>query len=179
MLSALRVRPDRRPAAAGTGSAECRRSPARRGSLRVRLLRAWGPAGPRAPDQVAGDQRWFPSCRHLRQRFRGGWGRRGGNGRGGAGALDPTDQLLRHRQIALRPHGLHVVQQDGLPEAGRFGESHVAWNGDAEHLRAEAFFRLVGNLFAERKSTRLNSSHQIISYAVFCLKKKKKKRKKT
>src|SRR5258708_35265505 len=31
---------------------------------------------------------------------------------------------------------------------------------------------------ADRKSTRLNSSHQIISYAVFCLKKKKKKAKK-
>src|SRR5258708_24990639 len=27
----------------------------------------------------------------------------------------------------------------------------------------------------DRKSTRLNSSHQIISYAVFCLKKKKEK----
>src|SRR5258708_30236950 len=31
---------------------------------------------------------------------------------------------------------------------------------------------------SDRKSTRLNSSHQIISYAVFCLKKKKKKLKK-
>src|SRR5947208_14015414 len=31
----------------------------------------------------------------------------------------------------------------------------------------------------DRKSTRLNSSHQIISYAVFCLKKKKKEKKKT
>src|SRR5438552_6990329 len=29
----------------------------------------------------------------------------------------------------------------------------------------------------DRKSTRLNSSHQIISYAVFCLKKKNKKTK--
>src|SRR5438552_13169840 len=29
-------------------------------------------------------------------------------------------------------------------------------------------------LVVDRKSTRLNSSHQIISYAVFCLKKKKK-----
>src|SRR5207244_13635869 len=29
----------------------------------------------------------------------------------------------------------------------------------------------------DRKSTRLNSSHQIISYAVFCLKKKKKQKK--
>src|SRR5438034_1703826 len=30
----------------------------------------------------------------------------------------------------------------------------------------------------DRKSTRLNSSHTVISYAVFCLKKKKKTRKK-
>src|SRR5438034_11564636 len=37
---------------------------------------------------------------------------------------------------------------------------------------------LIGELYAEgyvdRKSTRLNSSHTVISYAVFCLKKKKK-----
>src|SRR5256885_13738703 len=32
---------------------------------------------------------------------------------------------------------------------------------------------------SDRKSTRLNSSHLVISYAVFCLKKKKKKIKKT
>src|SRR5438132_9638846 len=32
--------------------------------------------------------------------------------------------------------------------------------------------------FQDRKSTRLNSSHTVISYAVFCLKKKKKKKKK-
>src|SRR5256885_13171916 len=31
----------------------------------------------------------------------------------------------------------------------------------------------------DRKSTRLNSSHLVISYAVFCLKKKKKKYKQT
>src|SRR5947208_1755927 len=31
-------------------------------------------------------------------------------------------------------------------------------------------------LRADRKSTRLNSSHQIISYAVFCLKKKRDQR---
>src|SRR5258708_32044984 len=35
-------------------------------------------------------------------------------------------------------------------------------------------FTLV-TLVLDRKSTRLNSSHQIISYAVFCLKKKKNK----
>src|SRR5258708_29570796 len=42
-------------------------------------------------------------------------------------------------------------------------------------------FRAIGPAFTsgrvtglDRKSTRLNSSHQIISYAVFCLKKKNK-----
>src|SRR5206468_11722035 len=36
----------------------------------------------------------------------------------------------------------------------------------------------VGAQVRDRKSTRLNSSHDQISYAVFCLKKKKKKKKK-
>src|SRR3712207_7385399 len=35
------------------------------------------------------------------------------------------------------------------------------------------------SLRADRKSTRLNSSHANISYAVFCLKKKTKKKKRT
>src|SRR5256885_9093430 len=33
---------------------------------------------------------------------------------------------------------------------------------------------LLNNVEVDRKSTRLNSSHLVISYAVFCLKKKKK-----
>src|SRR6266566_7529401 len=37
--------------------------------------------------------------------------------------------------------------------------------------------RLAG--FADRKSTRLNSSHLVISYAVFCLKKKRSAKKTT
>src|SRR5690349_23220789 len=37
---------------------------------------------------------------------------------------------------------------------------------------------LARNLRVDRKSTRLNSSHVEISYAVFCLKKKKESRKK-
>src|SRR5437588_2385776 len=32
------------------------------------------------------------------------------------------------------------------------------------------------DVMSDRKSTRLNSSHTVISYAVFCLKKKKKKK---
>src|SRR5438045_581543 len=46
--------------------------------------------------------------------------------------------------------------------------------GEAYFLRAFYYFDLVNNL--DRKSTRLNSSHLGISYAVFCLKKKKIKR---
>src|SRR5258708_24159126 len=41
--------------------------------------------------------------------------------------------------------------------------------GNARHFPVVGFQRLD----QDRKSTRLNSSHQIISYAVFCLKKKK------
>src|SRR2546430_3705554 len=41
--------------------------------------------------------------------------------------------------------------------------------------RVAELFRLVG-LSPDRKSTRLNSSHSQISYAVFCLKKKNHRR---
>src|SRR2546422_4422107 len=43
----------------------------------------------------------------------------------------------------------------------------VAFDGDRAHLLDALPLRL------DRKSTRLNSSHGYISYAVFCLKKKK------
>src|SRR5258708_25673732 len=39
--------------------------------------------------------------------------------------------------------------------------------------RLKRIKQVDGRLVLDRKSTRLNSSHQIISYAVFCLKKKK------
>src|SRR5207253_9981835 len=51
--------------------------------------------------------------------------------------------------------------------------------GDARELSAPrtaagaAVFRLIRLRAGDRKSTRLNSSHVAISYAVFCLKKKK------
>src|SRR2546426_1685187 len=43
--------------------------------------------------------------------------------------------------------------------------------GDQQRLRLEQ--AKVRRPVADRKSTRLNSSHLVISYAVFCLKKKK------
>src|SRR2546426_8026652 len=40
--------------------------------------------------------------------------------------------------------------------------------------RRDAEIHELDRLAADRKSTRLNSSHLVISYAVFCLKKKKR-----
>src|SRR3712207_8625742 len=54
---------------------------------------------------------------------------------------------------------------------GRKGE----FRDQLEHLRAEGFTRVKVDGELDRKSTRLNSSHANISYAVFCLKKNKKK----
>src|SRR5690606_41187411 len=47
----------------------------------------------------------------------------------------------------------------------------------AQHVGAQGVHQLVGgdHIAQDRKSTRLNSSHVKISYAVFCLKKKIKK----
>src|SRR5258708_18086826 len=43
----------------------------------------------------------------------------------------------------------------------------------AQLMALETLLACREGLQGDRKSTRLNSSHQIISYAVFCLKKKK------
>src|SRR5205814_10286193 len=60
-------------------------------------------------------------------------------------------------------------QVDQLADEGEdvLGRQHAHVLG---HVDAEPLVELV-----DRKSTRLNSSHLGISYAVFCLKKKKKK----
>src|SRR5258708_22020236 len=42
-----------------------------------------------------------------------------------------------------------------------------------DNILVEAIYSRFARCELDRKSTRLNSSHQIISYAVFCLKKKK------
>src|SRR5258708_21805249 len=60
-----------------------------------------------------------------------------------------------------------------LPQPPREEVEHAR----VERLRERALKNLVRQLDGalgrrDRKSTRLNSSHQIISYAVFCLKKK-------
>src|SRR5258708_30511892 len=59
----------------------------------------------------------------------------------------------------------------GAPASGG-ATSHIDLTGCAAAARGPGDVGLI----PDRKSTRLNSSHQIISYAVFCLKKKKKRR---
>src|SRR5258708_30582828 len=65
-------------------------------------------------------------------------------------------------------------------ETGRGTGSSAGWSLRGEPLRRDdggvdfVADEVVEVLVLDRKSTRLNSSHQIISYAVLCLKKKKK-----
>src|SRR2546427_8436475 len=78
--------------------------------------------------------------------------------------LFPYTTLFRserspHQQ---RPRSLEVDAQMDVPHASRQLDAALA----ARHP--------AGARPADRKSTRLNSSHSQISYAVFCLKKKKK-----
>src|SRR5699024_11695880 len=83
----------------------------------------------------------------------------------------PYTTLFRSRNSAL-------VFGGDIDTAGHFDDARAL----AERLNAPAWaapslFRLPfpnkHPLFADRKSTRLNSSHVSISYAVFCLQEKK------
>src|SRR2546430_12624587 len=61
------------------------------------------------------------------------------------------------------------------PDAGKGSADRSCWLLQAPHHCID----LTGKFQPlDRKSTRLNSSHSQISYAVFCLKKKNKKKKK-
>src|SRR4051812_49903843 len=74
--------------------------------------------------------------------------------------LFPYTTLFRSDGFGLGPHD-HVVGAGDV-----LGLGHPVDLGDR---RGD-----LGGLAEDRKSTRLNSSHMSISYAVFCLKKKKK-----
>src|SRR5437899_6464001 len=62
------------------------------------------------------------------------------------------------------------------PNHGKRGRLLLASHQRSQSKRPQ--LRTRGSSMRDRKSTRLNSSHLGISYAVFCLKKKKKKEKK-
>src|SRR5258708_8831735 len=74
----------------------------------------------------------------------------------------PRSTLFPYTTLFRSEETLHsgFPRFDAHLRAQSKGEVHRARENDEE---------------ADRKSTRLNSSHQIISYAVFCLKKKKRR----
>src|SRR5688572_31599328 len=93
--------------------------------------------------------------------------------------LFPYTTLFRsdprlYRAYLLKEGLRHVFRVKG--EAGK--EALDQWLSWASRCRIPSFVRLARTIRRQdRKSTRLNSSHSQISYAVFCLKKKKKKKK--
>src|SRR5438034_5670408 len=88
-------------------------------------------------------------------------------GRGGTlrGLADCIREIRRAGKLIALPNANCTTER---------GEVHLR---EAPADRSEqAFCEFRGQMLeTDRKSTRLNSSHTVISYAVFCLKKKKKK----
>src|SRR2546430_10089080 len=74
--------------------------------------------------------------------------------------LFPYTTLFRSRLVVIERRPFHV-------QSGGFGQ--VAGG----LVPADLVFPADGRVKPDRKSTRLNSSHSQISYAVFCFKKKK------
>src|SRR5690242_21426663 len=72
--------------------------------------------------------------------------------------------LLRRAANPSRPRGPPL-----------YTRRHVGLDPAASPRRRERPLEAHARRAGDRKSTRLNSSHMSISYAVFCLKKKKKK----
>src|SRR5260221_9394173 len=83
--------------------------------------------------------------------------------------LFPYTTLFRSR---CAQHALGVGQR--IPGGGRPKRRHREATCLGEVGR-EHWKGTPGQREPDRKSTRLNSSHTVISYAVFCLKKKKKR----
>src|SRR5256885_4516574 len=78
--------------------------------------------------------------------------------------LFPYTTLFRSQMLAVARYGAPQVRPGG---------SLLFMGGTGGRATARGQERASMNR-RDRKSTRLNSSHLVISYAVFCLKKKKK-----
>src|SRR5690606_41441412 len=86
-------------------------------------------------------------------------------------SLSLHDALPICLSVLLRQLGLHAFDVE-VHRCQVLGGCGLAF-GDA-HLTGLILDRAGEGMEGDRKSTRLNSSHVKISYAVFCLKKKKK-----
>src|SRR2546426_6187036 len=95
-------------------------------------------------------------------------------------ADDPATAIAAHAQdpqLAFIAGGTDLIGL--MKDRAQLPERLLDINGLPDMARIEALpdggLRIGARQDADRKSTRLNSSHLVISYAVFCLKKKKKK----
>src|SRR2546429_1713936 len=79
-----------------------------------------------------------------------------------------SGKRLKPSSLAVRVKGVGIAELTGL-SVTRALETVKKWKLAGREEQ-------IGKRVSDRKSTRLNSSHGYISYAVFCLKKKKKKR---
>src|SRR2546427_4383797 len=85
--------------------------------------------------------------------------------------LFPYTTLFRSTRNALSLETVMVDTEDG---SQRWATSYAIEVNTLFSVVTEISRDLTANLELDRKSTRLNSSHSQISYAVFCLKKKKR-----
>src|SRR2546422_8063545 len=84
----------------------------------------------------------------------------------------PRSTLFPYTTLFRSPRGGGRQQREYGVADTHHDESHPAWHGDRPQI---VYCTPRPNCeSSDRKSTRLNSSHGYISYAVFCLKKKKK-----
>src|SRR5258708_14550895 len=91
--------------------------------------------------------------------------------------LFPYTTLFRSRFVSVRlPTGelevlvTSLLDETLYPTAEFLSVYHWRWGHETFHLMLKGRLELENfSGRTDRKSTRLNSSHQIISYAVFCL----------
>src|SRR5437879_11144539 len=90
-----------------------------------------------------------------------------------ASTLFPYTTLFRSL-IDRDTHSPEEFRQGfGQRRAARGDDAQLASSSETDLLVNQFIGELPLRLQGDRKSTRLNSSHRCISYAVFCLKKKK------
>src|SRR3712207_8242447 len=85
-------------------------------------------------------------------------------------AFAPGPTLFRHFIEEAQGQAGSVYGRQMYEVMRYWDDDHAEWDAE-EHAFATAW----RNQPKDRKSTRLNSSHANISYAVFCLKKKKER----
>src|SRR5437868_10184825 len=85
--------------------------------------------------------------------------------------LDENGVPVVAAQVKLEDSDGHAYRTE-TDLAGRFAIHNVSSGDYKAEVHKKGFFVLSGETVRDRKSTRLNSSHVSISYAVFCLKKK-------